>query len=400
MDSEIIRKKLIVQKDAHEAWIRAGRRGSLQLITGMGKTKIFLDAVKSYPKNAKIIFLAEVTDRERELRAEQKKWGMEDCNIEFACYQTACKWVNREFDLACSDEGDESFTPVYSQFYFNNKIKDLMCLFAYLDTHLVVGEENGRSITKGELCNRIAPICFTYGMKQGQAENTSRHLDIYVIKHKLDDANKNMEAGNKYKKWMQTEKQAYDYADGLFKKAWENKESHEDFMVKRTAGMRANVLYNLPSKVVATNELLFSLQDKTIIFGNSLSALGKVTPNLISSKNSDTKNEKIRNDFDNGLIQEIASFKKLQQGANLTDLDNVILMSYYSKQKFVIQRTGRLRQNGETGKIFVFVTENTQEKKWFDSMFEGMKKLNFIHCENVQECINKLNSKTNLFNKC
>jgi superfamily II DNA or RNA helicase len=381
--------KIKVQKAALDAWKKAGKRGSLQIITGLGKTKIALDAVKDYPKKAKILFLAEQTDRELELRNEQKKWGV-NCNIEFACYQTAYKWEGMEFDLVIADEAVDSFTPAYSQFYFNNDIKDLMCLFAYLDTHLVVGQENGKDITKGQLCNKIAPVCFTYGMEQGQIDKTARNLDIYVINHRLDMVNKTMEAGNKVKKWMQTEQAAYDYADSIFRKEWETKKKWDDFRVMRASGQRANVLYKLPSKIEAVKKLLNALNTKSIVFANSLEALDLITPNVISSKKSDKENIRIRTEFDNGETQVIGSFKKLQQGANLTDLDNVILMSYYSKQKIAIQRTGRLRQNGEKGNIFIFVTMNTQEEKWYKSMFEGMDKLRFINCENIDDCLNKL----------
>ena len=393
MESDIIKRKIKVQKEALDAWIKCGKRGSIQIITGLGKTLISLNAVKLLPKNAKIVFLAEQTDRELELRNEQKKWGVEDYEIEFACYQTAYKWVGREFDFVIADEAVDSFTPSYSLFYFNNKIKNLMCLFAYLEKDLVVGEENGREITKGYLCNKIAPVCFTYGMEQGQVEKTARALDIYIIKHKLDTVNKTIIAGNKEKKWYQTEQAAYDYADAQFRKAWESKKRFDDFNVMRASGKRANILYSLPSKIEDCKLLLSHLNTPTIIFGNSLPTLEKITPNVISSHKSDKENEQIRTDFDNGDSNVIASFKKLQQGANLTDLDNVILVSYYSKQKIVIQRTGRLRQNGEVGRIFIFVTMNTQEEKWYKSMFEGMTGLNFIHCENIQDCISKLTEK-------
>jgi len=385
-----LEKRIKVQKEALSAWKNSGKKGSLEVVTGLGKTKIFLDAVKDYPKSAKILFLAEVTDRETELRNEQKKWGMEGVNIEFACYQTAYKWQGREFDFVCADEAVDSFTPAYSQFYFNNNIKDLMCLFAFLDSHLVVGQENGKEITKGELCNQIAPVCFTYSLQQAQKDKTYRELDIYVIKHKLDGVNKTIEAGGKDKKWMQTEQAAYDYADNIFQKEWAGKKSWNDFSVMRASGRRANILYSLPSKIGAVKRLLENLNTKSIIFANSLPTLEKITPNVISSHKSDKENEEIRNSFDNGDSQVIASFKKLQQGANLTDLDNVIMMSYYSKQKITIQRTGRLRQNGEVGRLFVFVTANTQEEKWHKSMFEGMEMLNFIQCTDLDDCLNKL----------
>lgn len=391
-----------VQKEALNAWINAGKRGSIEIATGVGKTKIAIDAVKLFPKSAKILFLAEQTDRELELRNEQKKWGAEDYNIQFACYQTAYKWTGMQFDLVIADEAVDSFTPSYSKFYFQNEIKSLICLFAYLDRYLVVDhDENGKEITKGDMCNRIAPICFTYTMIQAQIDKTYRALDIYVIKHRLDGVNKTMVAGNREKKWMQTEQEAYDYADNLFKKAWENKKRWDDFNVMRASTMRANILYNLPSKIEAVKKLLSFLDTKTIVFGNSLESLEMITPNVISSNKPEKENKLIREAFDTGKISVIASFKKLQQGANLTDLDNVIMMSYYSKQKVAIQRTGRLRQNGKVGQIFVFVTINTQEEKWYKSMFRGIEKLNFIYCDDIDDCLKKLtnynhvNRKTN-----
>lgn len=391
-------KREEIQKQAQQAWIRSGRRNSLQIATGVGKTFISLQIVKLYPKTAKILFLAEVTDRELELRNEQKKWGVEDYDIEFACYQTACKWVNRDFDLVIADEAVDSFTPVYSQFYFNNRYKHLLCLFAYLDAELVVDEKDGKRITKGDLCKIIAPICFTYTMDEAQKDETYRKLNIYVINHKLDSISKNVEAGNAQKKFFVTEQNAYEWAEENFKKKWkEHRGNFENFHIKTAAHKRMKVLYELPSKIQATKKLLSHIDSKTILFGNSLQALGQITPNVISSHNSDSENETIRTSFDNGKINLIGSFKKLQQGANLVDLDNVIMMSYYSKQKIAIQRTGRLRQNNKIGRIFIFVTKGTQEEKWYKKMFEGMDNLNFINCVGIDDCINKITGNVGIF---
>lgn len=153
---------------------------------------------------------------------------------------------------------------------------------------------------------------------------------------------------------------------------------------------RSNILYNLPSKIDIVKILLSKLKNKTIIFSNSLDILLKITSNVISSRNTSEKNEEIRNSFDKGIINTIGSFKKLEQGANLNDLDNVIIMSYYSKSKSLIQRLGRLRNNGKVGNVFIIVTKDTQEEKWFNKMFEKINNLNLIYCKNVKDCINKL----------
>jgi superfamily II DNA or RNA helicase len=379
-----------IQDEALVSWIKANKRGTLELITGLGKTKIAMEAVKTYPKNSRILFLAEQTDRELELRNEQKKWGATDWKIEFACYQSAYKWVGQEFDLVIADEIHDSLTKEYSKFYTNNYFDNIMGLSATIDRKAVVDEEE--QIYKGHLLDKIAPVCYTYSIDDGQMDGTSRKLDVYVISHKLDISNKVIEAGNKTKRFMQTEWGAYSYWDSQFKKALFSPQNIRQYRIRYTSNARAKVLYELPSKIDATKKLLEAVPGKTIIFGNSIDALNKITPNVVSSKNSDAENEKIRKDFDSGKSNIIASFKKLKQGANLVGLDNCIMHSYYSKSKDLIQRIGRLRNNGEIGRVFIFVTTGTQETKWFQMMFEEVDNLNLIQCNNVEDCILKLNN--------
>jgi superfamily II DNA or RNA helicase len=381
-----IRQK--IQDEALVSWIKAGKKGTLELITGLGKTKIAMEAVKLYPKNSRILFLAEQTDRELELRNEQKKWGAEGYKIEFACYQSAYKWEGQEFELIIADEIHDSLTKEYSKFYKNNYYDDIMGLSATVDRKAIVDEDE--QIIKGHLLDKICPVVYTYGIDDGQIDGTSRKLDVYVINHKLDTKDKTVVGGTKAKPFLQTEFSAYQYRDNQFRRALYSPESIRTFRIRTSSAARAKLLYELPSKVEAVKKLIEVIEGKTIIFGNSIPTLLKITPNVVSSKNTDKKNTKIREDFDNGDINLIGSFKKLKQGANLVGLDNCIIHSYYSKSKDLIQRIGRLRNNGEIGRVFIFVTFGTQEVKWYNMMFEEVKNLNIIECKDVDECIIKL----------
>jgi hypothetical protein len=49
-----------------------------------------------------------------------------------------------------------------------------------------------------------------------------------------------------------------------------------------------------------------------------------------------------------------------------------------------------MRNNGEIGRVFIFVTYGTQEVKWYNMMFEGLEHLNIIECDGVEDCITKL----------
>jgi superfamily II DNA or RNA helicase len=205
--------------------------------------------------------------------------------------------------------------------------------------------------------------------------------------------NKTVKAGNKKKPFMQTEWAAYQYWDKQFKRAMFMDDKIKTFMIRNTSAARAKILYNLESKIKACQKLVTKLEAKkhrSILFGNSLDALKKVTPNVVDGYNSDKQNEALRKAFDNKKIDTIASFKKLKQGANLVGLDTCIIMSYYSKSKDLIQRIGRLRNDGTLGDVYIFLTLNTQEEKWFQDMFADTSSFNLIYYNNITECLKKV----------
>ena len=381
-----------IQLEALVSWQKAGEKGTIEMITGLGKTKIAMEAVKTLPKDSKILFLAEGKDRELELQREQEKWDVMEWDITFSCYQSAYKWTDTEWDLVIADEIHDSLTVEYSKFYRNNKMCRIIGLSATIDEKAIVTEDDNVKITKGILLETIAPVCYTYDLNDGQVDKTSRPLDIYVINHKLDIYTKNVPAGNDKVRWYQTEFGAYSYKDMMFRKATGAPLAIRERRIHIASAARAKLLYELPSKIEVTKTLLENLTGRTILFGNSLGSLEKVTPNVISSHKTDKENKKIREDFDNGKLDLIAAFKKLKQGANLNNLDNCVIMSYYSKEKDLIQRIGRLRNNGEIGRIFILVTANTQEVVWYERMTESMNEenLNIIKCQNVMDCISKI----------
>lgn len=389
-----------IQKEALQAWIDSGKKGTVEIVTGLGKTFIFLHALYTMPKNdGKInLFLAETTTREADLEADILKYNKlfnvnvrNDYILQFRCYQTVYKWKKKEFGLVGCDEIHEMLSPEYSHFVYNNTFDGIIGMSATINRKIAY-EINGKLITKGMMIDNIAPVCYRYSINQGQKEGTSRKLNVYVIYQELDSVNKTVAAGNARTKFFQTEKASYDYWDKEHKRSWfiEDKEM-KDMKIRITSTKRSNLLFNLPSKIDTVKQLLKSIEGKTILFGNSLDSLLKITKNVVSSRYSDDQNKLIRDNFDKDKIDLIGSFKKLRQGANLKELDNCILMSYYSSEVHAVQQFGRLRKNGDkVGNVFILLTKETQEEIWFSKMIENMTEFNLIYCNNVKECVDKL----------
>ena len=412
-----IKKKDIIQKAALKAWLESGKKGSVEISTGIGKTFLALHALYEMSRDWSIehYFFAEVTDRKLDLIKQIKLYNeifdrnvLEDYNLHFKTYQGAYKWKDKTIGLAIMDDVHELCSVEYSKLYYNNHFKAIIGLSATIDKETYY---NSIKRFKIDILNDIAPICFTYSLDDGLKDGTSRQLDIYVIYNQLNNKDKSISAGSKLRPFKQTEQAAYDYWNKVFTKnvsefidyskgsnesdsAYQSRISKSEGIksakIRNAAARRSKLLYKLPSKIPIIKQLLDYTKGKTIIFGNDIDALLQVTKNVVSSRNKPPINDKIRDDFDNDRIQIIGSFKKLKQGANLKDLDNCIIMSYFSKELDLKQRLGRLRDDGTIGKVFIIVTKETQEEVWFNKMFENLNNLNMIYCNNIDDCINKI----------
>lgn len=394
----IDQKRNEIQDAAVNTWYETGCKGTCNMSTGTGKTFTFFKAIlKTCQVGNSILFLAETRQREIDLFVDLEKFeqlfkvNLRQYNIQFDCYQSAYKWKDTKWDLVCADEIHSGLSPVYSQFFLNNQIDKLIGLSATVD-RTTKYEENGVEYTKGDLLDKIAPVVFKYTLDQAVKDGASKKLNIFIIEHRLDTTEKSIKAGTKDKPFMTTEQAAYDYWDAEFKRALFLPDGPaKTFRIRNTSAARAKILYNLPSKINLVKSLISKLHGKSILFGNSIEALESITPNVIHGKKSELQNAKLRSDFDSNTINLIASFKMLKQGANLKDLDNTIIMSYYSKELDLIQQLGRQRVTDHIGNVFIILTLGTQEVKWLDKAMSNITQYNIIRCNNVDQTIQKYN---------
>jgi superfamily II DNA or RNA helicase len=390
------KKREEIQTNALNSWVKADKKGTLEIITGLGKTIIALRAIMTMPKGSVVLWLAETNQRwkdvENDIQQFKQFYGIDVYEhvdrIEMFCYQSAYKFREKEYDIVIADEIHDGLTLEYSKFFIYNKYKALIGLSATINRATIYKDENNEEITKGEIIDAVAPVCFKYNVSKGQEEGTARKLIIHVINHGLDSVNRNLIAGTKAKPFLTTEKAGYDYWDNEFKKSLFLPSHIKEFKIRTTSSARARILYNLPSKIESCKKLLEVLKGKTIVFGNSIDALESVTPNVISSKKTDLQNSSIRESFDTDKINIIGSFKMLKQGANLKKLNNAIIMSYYSVEKDITQMVGRLRKDGDKlGHVFIYVTAGTVEIKWFSKMMSQFTSFEFIHHHNIESCV-------------
>lgn len=362
-----------VQKNAVNAWCKKGKHGTLELSTGVGKTIASLHCLRTMPeKDGKVhLFLAETEARQIDLEADIEKYKelfdydiRKNYNLVFKCYQGVYRLKDYSFGLVIADEIHNGLTPQYSQFFDNNQYDAVVGLTATVERgtkYLVDGVE----ITKGVLLDKYAPVCFRYTQKDALEDDIGRMLDVYIVEMELDSKNKTEQSGSKTKPFYQTELAKYQYLHKNFVKSFYcHDPTKKDIMIRNSYKWRADYLYKMPRRIEQAKLIADNIPGKTVVFGNDLESVIKVTKNTVSSKNSEEENNNIRELFDKNRIQTIGSYKMLKQGANLGELDNCIQMSYHSTETNMIQITGRLRKNGEKpGRVIMFVMKGTFEEE-------------------------------------
>ena len=369
-----------IQRQAVIAWASKMYKGTIEAVTGIGKTWVMIRAIvyihTKYVIKLNVLHLAERTNRKEGFLEELAKYSKlfskdfsSICTIEFATYQAACKWSNKSFDLVLADEIHDSLSEVYSRFYFKNSYKSILGASATIDRDVEYRNKEGDLLfTKGMLLDKVAPVCFTYSIPDGQKDDTVRNIDLHVIYANLGVKDKTIEAGNKSNVFYQTEQSAYVYLTKKIKEEITAKRRPFRFTTKRKKIL--TVLKSKETYLKRLVDLFTKTEVKTLVFAHSIELLEKYVK-TISYKNK-KEYTSLMSDFNSGKFNIIGSYKMLKQGVNIPGLDCIILHSYDSKEKNFIQSIGRLRKNQDKkGIVIVFVTKHTKELDWFDSMIKS-----------------------------
>lgn len=370
------------QSEAVEAWNGVG---TINAAVGFGKNFTAFKCIEKalemswIKKGDKIFFFAETMAREDTLWKELELYGKGLRSMfdwRFYCYQSL-PVEERQLDIY--DEIHDALTPKYKQNIVNGAkykiglsatIPKNYSIFRteldYKDVNKVYSskkelEEGDESfINKGQLLEKLCPIVFVYTLEQGITEGLLSPFKTFIVEHTLDAEDKSMLV------WKS--KKEYGSESDYYNKRAKLKQNYNlPFFMKQRLGKEMTLLlYELPSKTKLVKNLLESIGGKTIIFGTRLEQLRLITDNVVEGKNF----KELVAKFNSGEINTIASSKKLKQGITLEGIENCIIVSYFSTFSDIIQQLGRIVRfvEGKVAKLYIIVTLNTFEEKWFKEM--------------------------------
>ena len=379
-----------IHKDALQKWYEAEGIGTAEVITGNGKTFIAMHALCMIPPNSTVLIAYERNNRDQSFMVEGQKYKeifgtnpLEDLghDITFECYQSYKRLEGNTYDLIIADEIHDSLTPQYGKLYIQTKFTHILGLSATIDTSTTYRTSDGYEFTKGDLINKVAPVIYSY-MK------FNRDIIIYKVKHEADAKYDVDIKGKKY-----NEESAIEYYKSKLKYYGMRRNS---FMINKIMAEYSKILYDLRSKIGLAKKILKDVtKGQVIVFGNNISFIQKIVPYVVSYRSGKYQNQQLIERFRKGHIEQIGSFHKLKQGENLGYVDAIIITSYFSKSKDLIQRIGRGTRGGEFGplKVIIFCTEGTREEGWFNKMMEGLEFADYqlVKCNGFMDLKQKYN---------
>jgi len=399
-----------VQIESYEAWLNNGKIGTVEQATGTGKTFVAFRCILSMPKGSNILFLAETVVRQntvlQDAQQYKKFYGVDPLKgykFKFATYQGAYKYSLLDYfpnadssnTIVVMDEIHDILSDKRIEFIQNSRQVCLFEDFPKLGLSATIDRKTqymiqGQEITKFDLLKTFCPVVYTYSLQESMDNKTTRDIKFFVVKHNLDDVNRNIQTGVKGQMFWTTEKSNYAYLDRYVREAMFAKykdEATKKQRVIQVATNRARFLYSLPSKIKSCKELVSKLKGKTLVFGQDSKSLLDICPTSIVADNKNYVQDLA--DFKSGKTVLTGSNKILKQGENIPMLDNVVLVAYYSKSKDFCQMIGRLRTDKSVGNVIIYCTSGTQEEKWMDKMIEDINEP-FIYCTTIKQLIDKL----------
>jgi superfamily II DNA or RNA helicase len=343
-----------IQQEALNATLGLTKCG-LGLATGVGKTLVgLLHIERNYSPLLNILVVAPKVSIFASWRHDAHKFDKEKLleNATFTTYLSLNKHDPREYDIVYLDEC-HSLLDSHRDFLenFNGKVVGL--------TGTPPKYEQSE---KGRMVRDFCPIVYKF-ITDEAVENKILN-DYQIIVHMLSlDAKKNFFVKTKANGFMSSEALNYQY--------WTKRVSNGGGSAHITRVMRMKAMMEYPSKVKYAKILFDSVKTKCIVFANTQEQSELLCQHSYHSKNSQSESNLTA--FRDGKIQKLSCVMQLNEGVNIPDLKQGIILHAYGNERKAAQRIGRLLRLNPNEKAIVHVLcyKETIDEKWVTDALEG-----------------------------
>jgi superfamily II DNA or RNA helicase len=349
-----------IQQDALE-YIKKKTRIGIAVSMGVGKTLIglkhfdyltegiFLDHVK-------LLVVAPKRSIFKSWKDDAKTFNLEHIlnRIEFTTYLSLPKLDLSNYYAICLDEC-HSLKDTHDDGLRNYK--------GFILGMTGTPPKSGSS-EKGMMVAKYCPIDYYYITDNAIEDKILNNYQIYVHSIPLSGA-RNIEVKTKNGgKFYRSEKETYKYWTDRI----ENSSSKKDLQICRV--MRMKAMMEFKSKEQVATNILSNSENKCILFANTQDQADRLCEFSYHSGNSSSENN--LEDFKQGTIKQLSCVLQLNEGVNIPNLKEGIIMHSYGNERKLAQRIGRLlRLNPEdTAIVHILCFKNTVDTLWVTNALE------------------------------
>jgi superfamily II DNA or RNA helicase len=219
-----------------------------------------------------------------------------------------------------------------------------------------------KSSEKGMMVSQFCPVVYTF--KADDAIENGIINDYQIIVHELElDKCKNYQVQMKTKSFITSEYDNYRY--------WGNRLDMGQGPAQMLRVMRMKAMMEYKSKEKYTKKLMESINSKCIVFANTQEQADRLCRFSYHSGNKDSEDNLLL--FKDGKIDKLSCVLQLNEGINIPNLRQGIIMHAYGNERKAAQRIGRLLRLNPNEKAIVHILcyKGTVDEKWVKEALEG-----------------------------
>lgn len=355
----------------------------LELITGMGKTKVAIDLINHICDRVfrndecptTILILVAKTVHKQTWKDEIEKWGgVKTDYVTIECYESLKKYEGAYFDVVVADEMQhlsEARLEVLDTLHINE---------AFIGLSATIKRD------MRDMFIRFHDACvIKCGLREAVDDEVLPEPTVYLMPLTLDEKNYTYKTKRFGKNVTTTQKGYYDSISSLIEwyknKYFNSRNERMKNLWLSTAGKRLKWLAEQKEPIVLS--LLDKFRNhKTLTFCSSIEQSERLGKYNITSKNKDSvKNLEL---FNANRIKHITACNILNEGVNLTNCRIGIFCNLNSSEIVVKQRVGRILRH-KSPVIILPYFKDTREEELVEKMIEEYAKDSIIVVNGIND---------------
>lgn len=355
----------------------------LELITGMGKTKVAIDLINHICDRVfrndecptTILILVAKTVHKQTWKEEIEKWGgIKSDYITIECYESLKNYENSYFDVVVADEMQhlsEARIDVLETIHINESFIGLSATIK-------------RDMRDYFIYNHKAEV-IKCGLKEAVEDEVLPEPTVYLLPLTLDTTNYTYKVKKFGRDIITTQKGCYDSISSLIEwyknKYFNSRNERIKNLWLSTAGKRLK--WCAEQKEALVLSLLDKFRNyKTLAFCSSIEQSERLGKYNITSKNkASVKNLEM---FNLNKIKHITACNILNEGVNLTNCRIGIFCNLNSSEIVVKQRVGRILRH-KSPIIIIPYFKDTREEELVQKMIEEYSEESIVTINNINE---------------